>query len=187
MLILALILPPVLACQAAPTRTAAPSPIALQRLPAPAARLTPTPMPSGGLGLFRDEFEARFGANGRPNGRFITYRSGQITVALANDLVWYIEREWIPEEIPRRADARTQSRDLIPGDAILLGNYETRGAMRFERFRSAGLAERFQSAARIADPFDPWPGMEPGTFIVAYRERGDWVSGMLVMTGNVPP
>jgi hypothetical protein len=165
---------------AAPTPTARPTPLRLAR---PKPRPSPTPYSSGGLGLFRDEWESRHGA-ARGQGPYFSYAGGRLGAAFANDLVWYVERTWaepVGVEI-----ARAESRLFFPPDARTVRFYQTKALRRVDLYASSSLAERFRVAAENAFRVDPWRGVDPGTFIVYYREIGDLVGSIVISTGDNP-
>lgn len=165
---------------AAPTSTTRPTPLRLTR---PTPRPTATPYASGGLGLFRDEWEAKHGPP-RGQGPYFIYASGKLGAAFANDLVWYVERTW-PEPVDVEA-ARAESRLYLPPDAQAVRRYQTKALRRVDLYVSASLAERFRLAAENALRVDPWRGVEPGTFIVYYREVGELVGSIVLSTGDNP-
>jgi hypothetical protein len=169
------------ACAAAPpTPTAKPTALRLAR---PTPRPTPTPYASGGLGLFRDEWEAKHGPP-RGQGPFFSYEGGKLGAAFANDLVWYVERTW-NEPVDVEA-ARAESRLFFPPDAQRVRFYQTKALRRVDLYVSASLAERFRVAAENAFRVDPWRGVQPGTFIVYYRELGELVGSIVLSTGDNP-
>jgi hypothetical protein len=170
------------ACAPAPSPTAPSKPTPL-RLARPTPRASPTPYASGGLGLFRDEWEDRHGPS-RGQGPFFSYASGKFGAAFANDLVWYVERTW-PEPVDVET-ARAESRLFFPPDAEAVRRYQTKALRRVDLYVSASLAERFRVAAENAFRVDPWRGVEPGTFIVYYRELGDLVGSIVLSTGDNP-
>jgi hypothetical protein len=176
-----------IACQ--PARAAPPTPTrTAQRRPLvhrPTPRPIPTPYPSGGLGLFRDEWELRHG-RARGAGPFFGYANGRLGVAFVNDLVWYLERSWGAAEVVPVEAARAESRAYIPSDARFRRTYETRGLRRVDLYASPSLVERFRLAAKNGDPVDPWLDAEPGTFIVYYHEQGERVASFVLSTGNNP-
>jgi hypothetical protein len=151
----------------------------------PTLRPTATPYPSGGLGLFRDEWEGHHG-RGRGPGPLFGYGGGKLGAAFANDLLWYLERSWGAAEMVPVEAARDESRAYIPGDAELIRTYQTRVGRRVDLYTSSSLRERFRLAAEHGEPIDPWLGAEPGTFIVYYHERGDRVTALVMSTGNNP-
>ena len=169
------------ACAPAPvTPTARPTPLRVAR---PTPRPTPTPYGSGGLGLFRDEWEAKNGPP-RGSGPFFSYAGGKLGAAFANDLVWYVERTWPePVSVPT---ARAESQLFFPPDAQAVRRYQTKALRRVDLYVSASLAERFRIAAENAFQVNPWRGVEPGTFIVYYREVGELVGSIVLSTGDNP-
>lgn len=174
-----------LACVGAtPSATPLPRATAI-RLPTPTARVTPTPYPSGGLGLRRDEWEDRRGPPGRSPGRLTIYDRGRYGVAFAADTVWYIERTWGERSPVALELAREEGRGLAPADAEHLDSLETR-LRKFDLYRSASLADRFRQVGRAGGAVNPWLGREPGTFIVFYREQRGQVTELVVTTGDNP-
>lgn len=136
--------------------------------------------------MFRDEWESIQGQPLRARGQFISYRGGNIGASFANDIVWYIERQWPGVEMPSRDAARTASNEYLPRDAHLVGYFQTRAMRRYDQYSSESLATRFRLAAENAEQVDPWKGAAPGSFIVYYRDLGDRVSSMVLSTGVNP-
>ncbi|TAK21779.1 MAG: hypothetical protein EPO26_13465 [Chloroflexota bacterium] len=174
----------------APFACAPPIPTSTPPRPTIAARANPSataePFRSGGLGLFRDEFEAMHGRALRVTGPVVRYRGGQVTVTFANDIVWFVEREWPSNELPSPDEARAESLRYLPADAAFQSYHQTREFRRYDLYVSDALLARFREAARNADPIDPWISARPGTFIVYYRDSGEDVGSFVISTGVNP-
>jgi len=172
-----------LACALPPPPT--PTRPALTRPPTrePTAKLIP--YVSGGLGLFRDEWEARYGPPVSSTASFVLYRGG-IGASFANGMVWYVEREWNFADAVGQDLARAESRRFLPGDAGAMSEHETRFLRRYDRYFSAALAARFASVASSDNAVDLWLGQPAGWFIVFYRDVGERVWSLALSTGNNP-
>jgi hypothetical protein len=143
-------------------RTAAPD-------PEPAAQATVPPVgdgfPSGGLGLRRGDWEQRRGPAAQP-GFFFDYEEGRFSVAFLEDSIFLLQRIWTDGAVPFDV-ARTESKQLMPGDARLAevidrGSEQGEGRV-VDLYTSQALGARFPAA--------DWKGIQPGTFAVRYRVR----------------
>jgi hypothetical protein len=147
--------------------------------PAPAPELPP--LPSGGLGLSKPEWEQIYGP-GAPTDRpdFFWYQGGTYLVGFQEGNISYIERQWPPENAVPVDEARRQSGALIPGDSQNLqsGSPEGRADLIVDLYSSPWLVSRFSGGV--------WAGGQPGNFTVTFNVYEPGVTRMAISLGNNP-
>jgi hypothetical protein len=154
---------------------------------APESPMPPPPAPevipfnSGGLGLSQLEWELRHGQGspGDPSGH-IVYENGAYLVSFQEGNVWYIERQWSPDNPVTFDDARLQSGELIPADRQYIQTYSPEGRPEqvVDLYLSPSLQSRFRG--------NWWVGGAPGNFTVAFDVYDSGVNRMAITLGNNP-
>jgi hypothetical protein len=135
-----------------------------------------SPFRSGGLGLTREAWEARYGAP-LETVLGVTIYAGGLSVVYRNDKVWSITQGW---ETERTFDeARAMAKTLLPADSTLVEMYTTSIGQRVDRSQSETLQYHFS---------DVGFGNEPGEHIVVYLHKPDTlnVTGFEISVGNNP-
>ncbi|MCG8348195.1 MAG: hypothetical protein MI924_10505 [Chloroflexales bacterium] len=131
---------------------------------------------SGGLGLTREAWEARYGAP-LETMLGVTIYTGGLSVIYRNDKIWSITQVW---ETERTFDeARAMAKALLPADSTLVEMYTTSIGQRVDRSQSETLQYDFSGFGL---------GNEPGEHIVVYLHRPDTlnVTGFEISVGNNP-
>jgi hypothetical protein len=143
-------------------------------------------LPSGGLGLSRNEWEQSHFKTDLNYTVFGTGYEGGYDVVFQEEKVWSIERQWNREAAVTPDEVEAESKTLIPTDHQLVKTYHPDGRPEtvVNLYRSEWLKNRFNSESSMMGNW--WTGGEPGNFTVQYNIYDYGVSRMLIAIGNNP-
>jgi hypothetical protein len=134
---------------------------------------------SGGLGLSRSRWERAHGGASSQDSGYVNYTDerGRYTINFMDDAAGYIKRTYSDAAGVTLEEARSESRNLIPGDSRLIRTY-SKGTHQVDLYLSDSLKAIFHE--------DDWTGGKPGNFIVSYSSDNGVVKSFVVGLGNNP-
>jgi len=155
---------------------------------APAAIAAPAPQ-SNGLGLTREQWEARHGAGTDDPISGVDYANGFIINYQADpsgaDTVWMIEQRFKPAL--SLSDAKAIAKLVIPMDSKLVESHIDPDGRTVELYISEWLKDRFPATMKIGTgDVSMWTNGEPGNFTVLYRGDQREARSILIGIGNAP-
>jgi hypothetical protein len=136
---------------------------------------------SGGIGLERKDWEAKFG-NGKPNvGNMVGYENDKYILQFSYsnpENITYIERVYGDANAVSISDARQESKRFISADAKFVKTYTSPSGSTVDLYKSESLKDRFSESDFING--------ESGDFIIIYRNQTGKTTTFIIAIGNNP-
>jgi hypothetical protein len=166
----------------APTSVLSAEPTSVSATDVPTAEPTSVPAyQSGGLGLSREAWEARYGTptDETVESTGVYFYQNNSSVMYMGGHAWHINHNINDTGIPVE-DAREITRQFLPEDAAFIETYTNENGQLVDLYHSPSLVSQF--------PDDNWPNGSPGDHIVIYRQIEDTgqVFSIVIGTGNNP-
>lgn len=139
--------------------------------------------PRGTLGLAKADWDRALGSPKHNPVGWEEYEGGKYVVMFMDGNVWRLERIWDPKSPVTMDAARTESKLLMPDDAVLVKTYTAMGDRTIDLYKSQWLMDRFKDTK---DKASLWVGGESGNFIVLYRAGTGKVTSIVMGLGDNP-